>query len=372
MSKPSSRKFQPSLMGLESRRLLAARIPVDLGDGDPITIEPGPAVTPAFKTDLSVKVTVDHRTSPASESVEVSGSDYDDRIMVENYIPHGGFMLHLEQWSNGVRLSSRDVPVNIGSNQFNSLAISGRGGNDQILNHTALGMYADGGDGNDTIVGGSEFDYLMGGNGNDYIRGGAGDDYIFDYAGNNFLYGDAGNDRITVGGLASNTDRVEGNDGDDILSSNGYEMDSMFGGAGNDILYGGAGNDYLDGGDGNDQLWGDTTSDASTDGNDVMYGGNGDDMLNGGGGNDSLSGDAGNDRMFGGSGQDYLYGGDGNDYLDGGYIAYGDINVADMLYGGAGADTFVRHKSVFGFDDLDRFVDYSSAQGDSTDNVWHW
>jgi hypothetical protein len=81
---------------------------------------------------------------------------------------------------------------------------------------------------------------------------------------------------------------------------------------------------------------------------------------------DILLGGDGNDKLYGNEGQDSLFGGNGNDYLDGGYWAYGSpfggINVADRLQGDLGADTFVRHKVVFGSDDLDVFVDFTTRR----------
>jgi hypothetical protein len=46
--------------------------------------------------------------------------------------------------------------------------------------------------------------------------------------------------------------------------------------------------------------------------------------------------------------------------------------LTNTLYGELGADTFVRHKSIFWPNDPDVFVDYSSSHGDSTDTDWHW
>ena len=81
---------------------------------------------------------------------------------------------------------------------------------------------------------------INGGNGNDTLIGGNGKDVI---------NGDAGNDNISGGA------------GDDVLSG-GDGSDSLYGGSGDDTLSGGDGNDYLIGGSGDDQLIGGKGSDV--------------------------------------------------------------------------------------------------------------
>jgi Ca2+-binding RTX toxin-like protein len=105
----------------------------------------------------------------------------------------------------------------------------------------------------------------------------------------------------------------------------------------------------LAGGGGNDVLT------ASHAGNTLMLGGDGNDILDGGGGNDLLYGDAGNDALNGGGGSDLLAGGIGNDTLDGG----GTDGRRDILIGGLGAYTFVRHAG-----ESDVLLDVRASQGD--------
>lgn len=91
----------------------------------------------------------------------------------------------------------------------------GSSGNDKLDGTTVnTAIMADGGSGNDTLLGGTGIDTLLGNVGNDLIRG---------YAGNDFLCGNDGNDKI-------------------------------FGGVGNDSVYGGAGDDFVDGGVGSNFL----------------------------------------------------------------------------------------------------------------------
>jgi Ca2+-binding RTX toxin-like protein len=71
---------------------------------------------------------------------------------------------------------------------------------------------------------------------------------------------------------------------------------------------------------------------------DWITGGAGDDVVAGGAGDDILNGNSGFDTLKGEAGSDVVYGGAGNDTIDGG-DASTTLFAADMLFGGAGADT---------------------------------
>jgi len=106
--------------------------------------------------------------------------------------------------------------------------------------------------------------------------------------------GGRGNDILIGGGRSSVF--IRGGEGDDIL----------IGGAANDALSGEDGDDLIDGGAGNDVIRGHR-------GWDVLLGGAGDDFIEGGMEDDSLSGGEGNDALTGGQGDDTIYGGAGTD-----------------------------------------------------------
>ena len=161
-------------------------------------------------------------------------------------------------------------------------------------------------------------------------------------------------------------------------------IERALGGSGNDTIYGGGiGNIELRGNGGNDSIYGDgfkdvagtmfygadtiygDREDGTLAGNDILYGDDGSlsnnggsDKLYGGGGNDFLYGEGGNDTLYGGDGIDHLYGGDGNDTL---HAGSGDVmnpinTAADVLAGGADADTYVITRGEFGriiIDDTD-------------------
>lgn len=123
------------------------------------------------------------------------------------------------------------------------------------------GVSADGGDGDDLIIGGQGVSALEGGPGNDTL----------------------GADSPCCG------EPFEAGD------------DTMSGGPGNDKITGGEGSDKLEGGEGNDRIFGDR-GEPENDGND---------RISGGAGNDLIVGDGGKDFLFGNGGIDQLSGLDG-------------------------------------------------------------
>ena len=153
------------------------------------------------------------------------------------------------------------------------LSISAFGGDDDVINASGMPSTISGGDGHDTLWGGSGADQLRGFGGNDSLRGGDGDDALF---------GDTGSDAL--------------NGGDD--------NDLLLGDTGEDTLLGSTGNDLLLGHRGSDSLYGEA-------GNDVLLGGDADDYLEGGAGHDELYGQAGRDALFGLTGNDRLFANDG-------------------------------------------------------------
>ncbi len=173
------------------------------------------------------------------------------------------------------------------------LQIDGCGGNDFIdFSEDTLGatttlpLIANGGDGNDTILGSVNPDTLTGGAGNDLIDGGNRNDVIDGGVGNDTITGGAGND-VIVGG----PENVTGDDTD------------------NDVIDGGTGDDFIDGAAGDDDLMG-------GEGHDTILGGNGNDTLDGGPGGDLLHGGDGDDLVIADGEDKELSGGEGNDTVD--------------------------------------------------------
>jgi len=98
--------------------------------------------------------------------------------------------------------------------QVRSINADLQGGDDFFINNINRTSIVDGGDGNDTLIGGGRSDILLGGNGNDFIFGGRGRDIIIGGNDDDSLFGDEGRDLI-IGGDGADT--IDGGRGRDIL-----------------------------------------------------------------------------------------------------------------------------------------------------------
>jgi hypothetical protein len=132
-----------------------------------------------------------------------------------------------------------------------------------------------------------------------FVNAGAGDDVVHVFASGGGL-----------GFYGAPVVEAFGGDGDDRITCEIGQGNSVYGGAGNDSLMGGNFDDVLDGGAGDDEL-------AGFAGNDTLLGGDGADQLYGGEGNDSLNGGRGDDLLRGQQDDDTLVGDAGNEVLDG-------------------------------------------------------
>ena len=271
--------------------------------------------------------------------------------------------------------------------------LDGGEGNDQLLggsgDDSLIGDEGDdlldGGNGNDTLLGGAGNDTFDGGNGNDLAEGGEGDDYIDTSADASLpdlaypglwtadanpnddldtVYGGAGNDTIITG---DDRDYIEGGDGNDVINA-GVDEDTVLGGAGDDLITAGEGDDLIDAGEGNDTIYGglgpsypdvinvpdatDLVQDNGMDtihagaGDDVVYGEDDDDLIYGDAGNDYLDGGIDEDTIEGGAGNDTVIGGQGADVLSGGddrdsfTVATAEAGIGDQIDGGEGGDDY--------------------------------
>ncbi|MGK5684031.1 calcium-binding protein [Actinoplanes sp. URMC 104] len=243
-------------------------------------------------------------------------------------------------------------------------------GNDTVVNKADVPISADGGTGNDKIVGGPWTDILKGGagadaiwgmdnhdeidagDGNDRVSGGNGNDTIKDGPGTDIVLGGNGKDEFLAG--PGNDTYNGGPDGDGFVPSQPSsdqvkaDADRFIGGPGPDgINYynyrtgvridadGVTGDDGMPGE--RDTIGADIESLVGSKGADWIGGTARNDDLTGALGNDTIYGYGGNDSVDGNQGADKLYGGDGDDVLNG--TDDDDPDTADRLEAGAGVDT---------------------------------
>ena len=317
----------------------------------------------------------------------VNGTDGNDHIIVER--------VRQRVWVN---VNGIVEGFNASAVQF--LSISGLGGDDDVINASAIPSTISGGDGADTLWGGVGPDQLRGFGGNDSLRGGDGDDVLLGDTGDDTLHGGDGTDTLTgarghdVLLFGEMLDRVVpgvtfdprtlavtvvGTDGDDlitiepignatVLTVNGLSTAlpassrfTLLGQAGNDTLVGTINSDEVfDGGPGSDDIsgggnnadavdYGNRTNGVSVsldglrnDGepgeNDLIDGVRG---VIGGSGNDRITGNEFRNRLRGGGGDDTIDAGDGPDLLFGedGNDELRGGRGNDHIEGGAGDDT---------------------------------
>jgi Ca2+-binding RTX toxin-like protein len=214
----------------------------------------------------------------------------------------------------------------------------GRAGNDTLRQSTDDRSSLQGGAGTDTLdarayTGQVEFAYMNGGDGNDTMRTGSGRAVMFGDLGDDQLVGGAGNDVLDGG---PGRDDLAGGAGDDELRGGSIQTGNAFTSDGQDTIAGGAGLDLLS----YAQRTTAVTVDLSTPGGDGEAGENDAtstdiENIRGGWGSDTLLGDGQSNDISGGAGADTI---DGR----GGY---------DQVRGNADADTIIASG-----DDVDDFV----------------
>ncbi|MBL6927630.1 MAG: hypothetical protein ISR44_00530 [Rhodospirillales bacterium] len=195
-----------------------------------------------------------------------------------------------------------DLSVDLG--QLGYMGAFGFDGDDALSAGTAADVLLEGGEGNDTLTGGTGDDWIAGGAGADVLDAGDGDDIVFMDADDTSVDGGDGfdiafvenADAVTLDLATHNLEGLFAHDGDDALSAT-YTTGSgepdpdtgadtaqgvyMDGGAGDDAITGGAGDDWLIGGDGADTL-------SGGDGDDVLFMDAADTSVSGGAGEDTV------------------------------------------------------------------------------------
>ncbi|GEP57979.1 beta strand repeat-containing protein [Reyranella soli] len=250
------------------------------------------------------------------------------------------------------------------------MLVFGQAGNDMLVLDESNGALPPaqmfGGNGNDTIVGGSGGDLLFGQAGNDTLLGKGGNDFLFGGAGNDTLtggdgddqvFGEGGNDRM-IWNPGDDTDLFEGGDGTDTAEVNGGNGAEVFTATANGtrvrfdrlnpapfsldigttekLVVNMNGGDDMFSATGNLAALINVTVDGGT-GNDTILGSNGADTLIGGDGNDFIDGQQGNDLALLGAGDDVFQWdpGDGSDTVEGGdgndTMLFNGSNIGEIM-----------------------------------------
>lgn len=182
----------------------------------------------------------------------------------------------------------------------------------------------------------------------EHANGGSGNDRMVGNAANNYLQGNLGNDTIFT---ADGDDTVEAGAGDDLIflgEGNDYVNALSNSASGNDIYFAGGGSDYIYG----------------TEGNETYYGESGTDYLIGYYGNDTINGGEGVDTIYAGIGDDWVSetdklssdiydGGEGSDVLDYRAITFNGAGVINLISG------VVTENGV----ELDRMANFEQVEG---------
>jgi Ca2+-binding RTX toxin-like protein len=219
------------------------------------------------------------------------------------------------------------------------VAVSGGRGADRIASNDYQTLYADGGAGDDVVLGGSADDALRGGPGADVLNGREGPDATF--------YDERSRGvTVTLDGRANDGARGE----HDLVMT-----EYVYGGSGPDRIVGGDGEDGLHGFGGDDHLVGGRADDSLGGylGNDTLRGSRGDDELSDTvAGDDELHGGRGADALWAGRGADEFWGGPGDDGIESGDLGEND-GALDRIHCGPGQDSVFAGAEDFVSDDCE-------------------
>ncbi|UOM33500.1 calcium-binding protein [Acuticoccus sp. I52.16.1] len=298
----------------------------------------------------------------------VNGSDRNDSFEVSSV----GDVVFVER--NALRrFGQEDATINIVNTD--RLILNGLDGKDTLdasgLQASLIEVEANGGDGNDLLIGSEGDDTLVGDRGNDVMRGGDGDDTM--------IWNNGDGSDLMNGGYGEDTAVANGanNDGDVfVIRGAGENVDfqrTNFGRFSLDIRN----TEILE----VNGLGGDDTVNASDLGAGLIAlrasGGDGDDFLIGSEGDDTLIGDRGDDTMRGGDGDDTMVwnNGDGSDTMNGGAgddtaEVNGSNDAGDVFEVRSNGDNVLFERTNFGPFSLDiretETLDLNGLGGDDT------
>jgi len=311
----------------------------------------------------------------------IGGSGY-DVIEVEGSVAAGDDFILQQKGAKAIfdRVNLGQFTLTVDSSE--AFEVEGKGGNDKLtisnLDNTAV-MQVDfkGGKGDDTLdasgsntpvdaEGGIGDDFLIGSSADDTLKGGAGNDYIEGEKGDDIIIGGAGDDTIAWDD-GDGSDFIHGGSGFDISQVKGadgagdqFDLRQVDGQAIFNRLNLGLftlTNEKIEQFEINGQGGDDSLIVGDLTGSEVQQvifsGGNGDDLLDaresattikavGGRGNDLLLGGSAEDIFFAGSGDDIVVGGKGNDIAKLGRgddrFIWNNGDGSDFIHGGVGFD----------------------------------
>ncbi|HEY0027074.1 MAG TPA: M10 family metallopeptidase C-terminal domain-containing protein [Allosphingosinicella sp.] len=250
----------------------------------------------------------------------------DDGYITYTFAAAGTYYIRVGQWT-GTAVAQ---PLTAGQTYQLHISLQGAAGTTTFTANNTSSLMANGGAGNDFVMGTIGNDTLIGGNGNDTVS------FVNAFTGG------------STTGVTVDLNQQQGDAQNTVAAGNdtllGFE--NVIGSALNDTLTGDANGNVIEGGLGNDILAGGVGSDTAsyagaTSGVTVSLGQQGA-AQNTGAGTDTLSefenllGSASNDSLTGDANANTLTGGAGNDTLNPGANAGGTV---DLLDGGLGSDT---------------------------------
>jgi Ca2+-binding RTX toxin-like protein len=251
---------------------------------------------------------------------------HDDAYITYTFAAAGTYYIRVGRFTT----SAVAQPMLAGQTYQLNISLQGAAGTTTFTANNTASLVANGGAGNDFVMGTLGNDTLIGGNGNDTVS------FVNAFTGG------------STTGVTVDLNLQQGEAQDTVAAGNdtllGFE--NLIGSALNDTLTGDANNNVIEGGLGNDILAGGVGSDTAsyagaTAGVTVSLGSQGASQ-NTGAGTDTLSGfenllgSAFNDSLTGDANANTLTGGAGNDTLNPGLNAGGTV---DLLDGGLGSDT---------------------------------
>ncbi len=247
------------------------------------------------QVDVISNIEVIYASNRAFDQLYAANETDDVVIHLKNRTLQIGANPQMRVWGFEIANGGTGNDYIVGNDGANTL--TGGSGND----------YRGGLGGNDDLTGGIGDDTLNGGTGNDILEGGVGNDVyeFFENFGIDTIYEGGGFDRLDFSALFSsvtvNLASGTATAGTNSVTNFGTNIEDVWGGSGADRLTGSNVANEIRGGGGNDSI-------VAADGDDSLYGGTGNDTLNGGTGNDFyfFSNNFGSDTIIDSSGNDSI------------------------------------------------------------------